>query len=295
MTGGIEIRRNYIFKPLTWKIGHPSYAGIHWTIKNSLELKNAMNVTIEANVIENCWNEAQVGIAVLFTVRNQDDTAPWSTIQNVTFRNNWVKDVAGGINFLGQDNEGSPGVRGTGAVVSNNLFTGVGPEPWLELGGFYNVTIDHNTHFQSGSILLFYSGESVSGLVYKNDMTIYHDYGLVGFGSDGASIFGTPIFAVNAPGAIFNNKVIVGAAASGFTYSTAGNNSYPATVGEVQFTDFAGGNFQLLASSPYHNAGTDGTDIGYNKSVLDVAIANTISGGGVMVCRWNTTPACRSQ
>ena len=28
----IEIRRNYFFKPLSWKVGHPTYAGIHWGI-----------------------------------------------------------------------------------------------------------------------------------------------------------------------------------------------------------------------------------------------------------------------
>jgi hypothetical protein len=33
----IEIRRNYLFKPLTWKVGHPTYAGIHWSVKNLLE------------------------------------------------------------------------------------------------------------------------------------------------------------------------------------------------------------------------------------------------------------------
>src|SRR5687768_13793631 len=37
----IEIRRNHFFKPLSWKVGHPSYAGTHWAVKNLLELKNA--------------------------------------------------------------------------------------------------------------------------------------------------------------------------------------------------------------------------------------------------------------
>src|SRR5215203_5112049 len=40
----IEIRRNHFFKPLSWKVGHPTYAGIHWSVKNLLEFKNARNV-----------------------------------------------------------------------------------------------------------------------------------------------------------------------------------------------------------------------------------------------------------
>jgi len=293
---GIIIKQNHIFKPLSWKVSDPSYAGFHWTVKNSLELKNAKNVTIEANIIENCWLDAQVGIPVLFTIRNQENTAPWSAVENVTFKNNWVKNTAGGINFLGWDNEGAPGQRGTTALISNNLFTTIGPEPWVEINGFYNVTIDHNTHFQTNSNLLFYN-ENSTGFVWKNDMTIYHDYGIVGFDSGGNSIFGTPVFAVNAPGSIYSNNVIVGAAQSGFTYSTANNNSYPIDTATVKFVDFANGNYQLQSSSPYHNAATDGTDIGYNKSVLDAALLHTIDGlgggvGSVTQCNWNTNPAC---
>ena len=41
MPSDIEIRRNYVFKPLSWKVGDPTYAGKHWTVKNLLELKNA--------------------------------------------------------------------------------------------------------------------------------------------------------------------------------------------------------------------------------------------------------------
>ena len=49
----IEIRRNYFFKPLSWKVGHPTYGGIHWSVKNLLEFKNARNVVVDGNVFEN--------------------------------------------------------------------------------------------------------------------------------------------------------------------------------------------------------------------------------------------------
>jgi len=74
----IEIRRNYFFKPLSWKVGHPSYAGIHWGVKNLLEFKNARGVVVDGNVFENSWTDAQIGYAVLFTVRSEQGTAPWA-------------------------------------------------------------------------------------------------------------------------------------------------------------------------------------------------------------------------
>src|SRR5205807_4483240 len=37
----IEIIGNYFFKPLRWKVGDPTFAGIHWSVKNLLEIKNA--------------------------------------------------------------------------------------------------------------------------------------------------------------------------------------------------------------------------------------------------------------
>lgn len=51
----IEIRDNHFFKPLSWRVGDPTYGGIHWTVKNLFELKNARRVLVEDNVLENSW------------------------------------------------------------------------------------------------------------------------------------------------------------------------------------------------------------------------------------------------
>ncbi len=99
----IEIRRNTFFKPLSWKVGHPTYAAIQWSIKNLLELKNARSVIIDGNVFENCWTADQIGYAVLFTVRSEGGRAPWATVENISFTNNTVKNTDQGIQFLGTD------------------------------------------------------------------------------------------------------------------------------------------------------------------------------------------------
>jgi hypothetical protein len=52
---------------------------------------------------------------------------------------------------------------------------------------------------------------------------------------------------------------------------------FPQTVSDVDFTDYNngnGGNYQLLSSSPYKNAGTDGKDLGADIVGLNQELAN---------------------
>ena len=92
----IEFRVNHCSKPLTWMRQDPSYAGKHWSVKNLFELKNARRVMIDGNLFEKNWVDAQTGFGILFTVRNQEGTAPWSVVEDVSFTNNIVRRSAGG-------------------------------------------------------------------------------------------------------------------------------------------------------------------------------------------------------
>jgi hypothetical protein len=98
----IEIRRNYFFKPLSWKVGHPSYAGIHWSVKNLLEFKNARNVIVDGNVFENSWTDGQIGYAVLFTVRSENGLAPWANRGERHFYKQYDKEHRTGIAVAGE-------------------------------------------------------------------------------------------------------------------------------------------------------------------------------------------------
>ena len=215
----IEIRQNYAVKPLRWKVGDPSFVPLirdgiatHWTVKNLFELKNAKNVVVDGNVFENNWVDAQSGVPILFTVRNQDCSAPWSTIQNVRFTNNTVKNATGGgVNFLGVDNDSlfatsdsckaktnpQPGsVRGDGVLLQNNLFIKIGSN-FITLNGFNNVRFLNNTHpDQKGNLTTLY-GEQSLGFKYKYNLTNDHQYGI--FGNEG--YIGTAALARYTPDA----------------------------------------------------------------------------------------------
>ncbi len=150
----IEIRRNYLFKPLSWMAGSGSFAGIHWSVKNLFELKNAQRVLIDGNVLENNWADAQNGYGVLFTPRNQDGTAPWSVVRDVTFTNNIVRHSGGGVNAMGSDylHPSQPTQR---ILIQNNLFDDISNNTWNGTGTFLQVAdggsdivVDHNTVLQ---------------------------------------------------------------------------------------------------------------------------------------------------
>lgn len=265
---GILINQNYFFKPLTWKVGHPSYAGIHWSIKNLLELKMGRNVTIDGNVLENSWGDAQIGYAVLFTVRNQDGGNPWAILENILFTNNTITNSEQGFQILGVDYL-HPSQRSTGLVISNNLIQTVSNWGLTGPNGFDSVTFSHNTHFQGGNIYTL-QGLTVTGFIARDNITVRSPTGY-GIKGDGTGE-GTVALTTFAPGYVFTKNVVVGADAN---YYPAGN-FYPASVATVQFVNYAGGNYALQVGSPYHNAATDGTDIGVNMPALLAAQSGAV-------------------
>ena len=254
-----------------------------WTVKNLLELKNARNVTIDGNLIENNWTHAQSGFAVLFTVRNQDGGAPWATVDTVTFTNNILRHSPGGINVLGRDDEHTSGIT-RNITIRNNLFDDLGPAwgewlPWLLLGdGADIVRVDHNTVLHSGPSLVLLYGAPTTNFVFTNNMGRMNEYGFIG----DSRAPGNDSIGFYLPGAIFSKNIIVGASASSYPAAnaacgTGGQTCYPGeTSWQSQFVNFAAGNFRLKSTSPYAKAGTDAADLGANIDTVRTA-------SGVMV------------
>src|SRR5581483_2474707 len=89
----IEVRRNYMYKPLTWMPGHASFVGKAFIVKNLFELKNAERVLFEGNVLENSWGGfSQIGYGILLTPRGS-----WAAVQDVTIRYSVISGTAAGI------------------------------------------------------------------------------------------------------------------------------------------------------------------------------------------------------
>ncbi len=282
----IEIRGNYFFKPLSWRVGDPTYAGTPWSVKNLFELKSAARVLVDGNVFENIWAADQNGAAIQFTPRNPGPD-PWAIVEDVTFTHNIIRHATAGIHLLGADNN-QPSQQLQRVLIQNNLFIDIGAFPGginntipgrlvqLQDGGVNgvwigtaNVVIDHNTAFQTEcpAYANVYRGAPHTGFVFTNNITLNNLYGVSASG-----ILGNALGALNTyfPGYVFARNVLP----SGNPSSYPAGNFFPATLDRVGFVNYAGGDYHLAASSPYKKAGTDGKDIGADIDALSTAIAS---------------------
>jgi hypothetical protein len=273
----IQIRSNHLTKPLTWKIGSPQYLGVPWTVKNLLELKSARRVLIDGNTIEYNWTQAQTGIAILFTVRNQDGRAPWSVVEDVTFTNNLIQHVGGAVTILGRDDINTS--QQTNRIrLANNVFLDVGGgwgggRLFQLLNGAASVTIDHNTALQSDAILFGGDTAAHPGFVFTNNIAPHNMYGIIGSGTG----IGEDTIARYFPGGIVRRNVIIGGSPSRYP----GDNFFPVSTGDVGFTNVGSLgrtliqpiDLRLRMSSRYRYAGTDGTDPGVDVGSLVTALA----------------------
>ena len=111
----IEFCRNHCFKRLEWQVSNL------WDVKNLFELKNAQRVTVDGNLFENNWADAQTGKAILFHPRNQNGGAPWSIVADVTFTNNTILNTVSGISIIGDDDL-NPSQQTRNIEISDNLI-----------------------------------------------------------------------------------------------------------------------------------------------------------------------------
>ena len=265
----IEFRRNHCFKPLSWNPSNPGYAGIHWSVKNLFELKNAQRVLIDGNLFEHCWVDGQTGFIIVLTPRNQEGTAPWSTVQDVTFTNNIARHAAAGIQFLGHDDI-HPSQQQQRIKVKNNLFSDIGGSEWGGVGRLFqivggpaNLQIDHNTAFQTSNIITA-DGDAGVGFVFTNNITPNNDYGVMGSGRSP----GNDTLNYYFPGFTFLKNVII--AGQSTIYPAA--NFFPTSITAVGFVDAAAGNYRLSPTSAYNDAGSDGLDIGADLDAIQSAM-----------------------
>jgi hypothetical protein len=224
---------------------------------------------IDGNLFEFNWPHAQSGFAILFTVRNQNGSAPWSVVEDVTFTNNVVRHVASGINILGHD-DNHPSQQTKRILIHNNLFDDVGGARWggggilfQMLRGTADVVIDHNTGFQTGSIILA-DGAPHTGFVYRDNITPHNDYGITGTGTG----VGNPTLLKYFPDAIVKYNVIAGRHAAQYPP----DNFFLSSLDDVRFRDHHSGNYQLSNSSRYKKAGSDRKDLGVDYDALCAAM-----------------------
>ena len=172
----IQISQNHLAKPRRWDQTSSSFRGTVWTMKNLLELKNAQRVLVEGNVLENVFGEG--GAALLLTPRNQENSAPWSVVQDVIFRNNLVRNVSVGMKVQGSD-EGFPSERTRRIVVANNLWLNITRSFAYLIAPIDDLAIEHNTALPLAHSTYHVEGEPpLTRFRLVDNILGYGEYGL---------------------------------------------------------------------------------------------------------------------
>jgi hypothetical protein len=257
----------------------PTAPGTTWQVKNIFELKNARHVTIEYNIFENNWAQAQKGYAILFTPRNQDGTCPWCVVSDVTFQFNEVRNVGGAISVLGYD---SPNVSAqtTTVVIRHNLFHGITKtlgSGWFLLIGDEprDVTVDHNTiDFDGTTAVYAYGGtdaapRQIAGFRFVNNALRHNQYGINGAGA--AS--GTATLTAYFPGAVVQGNWFQGGTASRYPSGNIFSGTF-----EAAFMDVFADDYRVSVNSVLLGGALDGTNIGADIFTLNAGLR--LAGGG---------------
>ena len=303
----IEIRRNHMFKPLTWMKGQPGYVGgadgNPFIVKNLLELKNAQRVLVDGNILENSWGGfSQVGFAILLTPKNQArgktaNVCPDCQVTDVTIRNLVIRHVAAGMqiaNALAGHGKPLAGERYSIHDVIIDDIDGAkynGPSEFAQVSvdagvaNLENVTIDHVTAFPSST--LFIIGDQpattpkMKNFVFTNSIVNAGRYPVWSMGSGGlanCAAHDSPLTTFNACFSLytFASNVIIAPPSAASAEKWPSGNFFPTGAAAVQFANFNegnGGDYHLQASSPYKHLGTDGKDLGADVDAVMSATA----------------------
>jgi hypothetical protein len=307
----ITIHFNHFFKPWQWMKGNTPFqggdGGNPFVVKNHLELKNAVRVLVEANLMENSWGGfSQTGFGILLTPKNQHthdggNVCPICQVTDVTIRYTHIFHAGGGIVMAtaisGNGEGGAPAKAGARYSIHDVVMDDIS-RSYLGLGRLFlvennwpanpinTVTINHITGFPDteGGILIMGNksqNPSMFGFVFSNSLTTTGHYPVwnVGGGDTSCAFSDVPVTSITTcfTTYTFSTNALI-ASPSHFGPSTWPTGAIfmanPSGVGFVQYNDGNGGNYELQASSPYKNKGSDGKDLGADIVGLNEALAN---------------------
>jgi hypothetical protein len=306
----ITIRFNHFFKPWQWMKGNSPFqggdSGEPFIVRHHLELKNAVRVLVEDNLMENVWGGFdEPGWAILLTPKNQhtksgDNVCPICEVTDVTIRYTHIIHAGGGIVIAtvlsGDKVGGAPATTGARFSIHDVVMDDIS-QKYLGGGRLFfvanawpanpvnTITINHITGFadSNGGILTLgnqSSNPAMFGFVFTNSIVTTGRYPVwsLGGGETSCAYAGTPAQKVANCFATytFNNNALVAAPAHYPPSSWPTGNLFASDMNDVSFVrcnDGNGGNYELLPGSPFKNVGTDGKDLGADIVGLKKALA----------------------
>src|SRR5208337_391938 len=302
----ITIQYNHFYKVPQWQKGTPGfvggYSGDPFVVKNHFEIKNASRVLLEANLFEYNWGGfTQHGHSIVVGPRNHYNKVTKVGNQcaacagtDITFRYNKISHVGAGLVFaaipvhhLGAQAAGR--VSAHDLVVDDidaNRYTGSG-NLFMVMNGWptrvlNNVMIQHVTGFPDPNHILLTIGNSVdnpemSAFTFSDNLVLVPLYPVWPYGMANDCAQSTaPVTEMNkcfTAYAFDTNVLISPPQAYPPGEWPSGGNMFPATIADVGFVNYNGGDYQLSPSSPYKGKAGDGLDPGADIVGLNQAIS----------------------
>lgn len=303
----IEVRHNYFFKPMIWMKGQPGFVGgpdgNPFIVKNHFELKNAVRVLFEGNILENSWGGfSQVGFSILLGPKNQaigtSNVCPICQVTDVTIRDSIISHVGGAFQ-IGNGISSNGGVAKDGGHYSihdvvvddiqsdfytgRGIFAQISTVPGVtQAVPLHDVSIDHVTAFPP--LMLFNIGGPLNDprmnhLSITNSIFLAGDRGVTSTGGgvdrncSGGPRSKTMEIALEScfTSYTFQNNVIIGGGGG-----WPKGNSTPGKLADVGFVnpkDGNGGDYRLAANSKFRQKGSDGKDVGADLDAIERATA----------------------
>ena len=298
--GDIEIRRNHLFKPMTWMEGQPSFvggkSGKPFIVKNHFELKNAQRVLFEDNLLENVWGGfSQGGFSILLSPKNQNNQCPACRVTDITIRNIKISNVGSVFQIANAlSDAGGASSGGERYSIHDVLADGVHGKDYKGFGNFalimsvapplHDVLIEHVTAFVPHFLISIQNpgSQKMSGFTVANNLFSSDDLQLASAGGGPQNC----AFRPEAQGPIgvikscfensdFTHNVIVGGSnwpSGNLTPKDAGVAGLPAGSGSGHYRLCRQKNEICKKPSPAIAAGTDGRDIGADADAIESAL-----------------------
>lgn len=179
---GIRITRSTLTKKPAWvEIVSGSFATLNahhrYQCKTPFELKNAIDVEMRDCVLEYAGiSQGQPSALIVLTPRNQNNTAPYTTVRDVRISNCVGRFAGGGVSMLGDDDQHPSGPLKDVSIL-NCKFEELNPAKWGGAGrvfflnrGGVNIHLEAITATGTGIKSIVYCDERKppTGLVLRN-------------------------------------------------------------------------------------------------------------------------------
>jgi hypothetical protein len=291
----IEIRRNHLFKPFTWRLGDPNFLGVRFNCKVLFESKNSSRVLLEGNIFENSWGGPQGGDgdAIWLGPKNQNNRCPSCEVNDITFRYNIIRHAGGGLYIFDSPSDaGGIARQASRYSIHDNLLDDIRTEyagPGAGRGILFrllggprfqpprDIDIEHNTGITNGQMLQLLTTRQAPlvGLRFENNLIVMTG-GVVISGCQG--VYGGAVLDMCALDLVFLNNAIAG---SDGDFPKSNNkirkrkdvNLRPKDPSLIRFAAAQNGDYRLCRGagdpvpscaqpSPYSGAASDEKDLG---------------------------------